>query len=177
MKRLRRIRSKSRNHCFSGSFQELPIRASVARCFIRWTKSCCVSARGSRGAETFVDIALFGQMKLEFLRRFRPFRDSTPSHDHLGDIFASLDAGQFQQCFAAWVASVTEHRPASSPSMEDVAPFLPEEERQGSDPHGLAFAARQRLVLDRSRWRKSRMKSSRFPSSSTCCDRRRHRNN
>src|SRR5674476_512687 len=27
------------------------------------------------GAETFVDIALFGQMKLEFLRRFRPFRD------------------------------------------------------------------------------------------------------
>ena len=59
------------------------------------------------GAETFVDIALFGQMKLEFLRRFRPFRDSTPSHDHLGDIFASLDAGQFQRCFAAWVASVT----------------------------------------------------------------------
>ena len=44
------------------------------------------------GAETFVDIALFGQMKLEFLRRFRPFRDSTPSHDHLGDIFATLDA-------------------------------------------------------------------------------------
>src|ERR1017187_8400185 len=30
------------------------------------------------GAETFVDIALFGQMKLEFLRRFRPFRDRTP---------------------------------------------------------------------------------------------------
>ena len=59
------------------------------------------------GAETFVDIALFGQMKLEFLRRFRPFRDRTPSHDHLGDIFASLDAGQFQQCFVAWVASVT----------------------------------------------------------------------
>ncbi len=65
------------------------------------------------GAETFVDIALFGQMKLEFLRRFRPrpsheflpslraefvrvtgspFRDGTPSHDHLGDIFAALDA-------------------------------------------------------------------------------------
>jgi DDE_Tnp_1-associated len=31
------------------------------------------------GAETLVDIALFGPMKLEFLRRFRPFRDSTPS--------------------------------------------------------------------------------------------------
>jgi hypothetical protein len=30
-----------------------------------------------------------------------------PSHDHLGDIFATLDAGQFQRCFVAWVSSLT----------------------------------------------------------------------
>ncbi len=59
------------------------------------------------GAETFVDIARFGDKKLELLRRFRPFRDGTPSHDHLGDIFATLDAEQFQRCFVAWVAAVT----------------------------------------------------------------------
>ena len=47
------------------------------------------------GADTFVDIARFGSKKLEFLRRFAAFRDGTPSHDHLGDIFATLDAGQF----------------------------------------------------------------------------------
>jgi hypothetical protein len=35
------------------------------------------------GAETFVDIARFGAKKLALLRRFRPFRDGTPSHDHL----------------------------------------------------------------------------------------------
>src|SRR5580700_3620289 len=34
-------------------------------------------------AETFVDIALFGEKKLALLRRFRPFRDGTPSHDQL----------------------------------------------------------------------------------------------
>ena len=34
------------------------------------------------GAETFVDIARFGAKKLALLRRFRPFRDGTPSHDH-----------------------------------------------------------------------------------------------
>ena len=39
------------------------------------------------GAETFVDIARFGQKKIAFLRRFLRFRDGTPSHDHLGDIF------------------------------------------------------------------------------------------
>jgi DDE_Tnp_1-associated len=44
------------------------------------------------GAETFVDIARFGEKKLDLLRRFQPFRDGTPSHDHLGDIFATLDA-------------------------------------------------------------------------------------
>src|SRR6202022_4142837 len=41
------------------------------------------------------------------LPRFRPFRDGAPSHDHLGDIFAALDAEQFQRCFVAWVAALT----------------------------------------------------------------------
>ena len=49
------------------------------------------------GAETFVDIARFGDKKLNLLRRFRPFRDGTPAHDHLGDIFATLDAQAFQR--------------------------------------------------------------------------------
>jgi predicted transposase YbfD/YdcC len=59
------------------------------------------------GAESFVEIARFGEKKLDLLRRFRPFRDGTPSHDHLGDIFAALDADQFQRCFVAWVAALT----------------------------------------------------------------------
>src|ERR1022692_97503 len=41
------------------------------------------------GAESFVEIARFGEKKLDLLRRFRPFRDGTPAHDHLGDIFAN----------------------------------------------------------------------------------------
>src|SRR5208337_3722031 len=59
------------------------------------------------GADTFVDIARFGGKKIDLLRRFRPFRDGTPSHDHLGDIFATLDAAHFQRCFVSWVASLT----------------------------------------------------------------------
>jgi predicted transposase YbfD/YdcC len=59
------------------------------------------------GCESWVEIARFGEKKLDFLRRFRPCRDGTPSHDQLGDIFAVLDAEQFQHCFVAWVASLT----------------------------------------------------------------------
>ena len=46
---------------------------------------------GLAGAETFCDIARFGGKKLAFLRRFAPFAGGTPSHDRLGDIFATLD--------------------------------------------------------------------------------------
>ena len=42
------------------------------------------------GAECFTEIALFGVKKLEFLRRFRPFRDGTPAHDHLGEVLPQL---------------------------------------------------------------------------------------
>lgn len=59
------------------------------------------------GCESWVEIAKFGDKKLDLLRRFRPYRDGTPSHDQLGDIFAVLDAGEFQRCFIAWVAGLT----------------------------------------------------------------------
>ena len=53
------------------------------------------------GAETFTDIARFGEKKLDLLRKFRPFANKTPTHDRLGEIFAALDAERFQQCFVA----------------------------------------------------------------------------
>lgn len=59
------------------------------------------------GCESWVEIARYGEKKLALLRRFRPFKDETPSHDQLGDIFAVLDAEQFQTCFVAWVAGLT----------------------------------------------------------------------
>jgi hypothetical protein len=36
------------------------------------------------GAEAFTDIARFGEKKFDLLRRFRPFENSVPTHDHLG---------------------------------------------------------------------------------------------
>ena len=59
------------------------------------------------GAEAITDIAKFGRLKLALLRRFRPFADGTPAHDHLGDILATLDAETFGRCFVAWVAAQT----------------------------------------------------------------------
>lgn len=98
------------------------------------------------GAETFVDIARFGAKKLDLLRRFRSFRDGTPSHDHLGDIFASLDAEAFQRCFVAWVAALTG-APAGVIAI-DGKTVRRSYQKKGKVPIHMvsAFAARQRLV-------------------------------
>ena len=100
------------------------------------------------GAETFVDIARFGGKKLPLLRRFRPFRDGTPSHDHLGDIFATLDAEQFQRCFVAWVAALTG-APAGVIAIDGKTSRRSYQTKGGKAPIHMvsAFAARQRLVL------------------------------
>jgi predicted transposase YbfD/YdcC len=100
------------------------------------------------GAESFVDIARFGEKKLDLLRRFRPFRDGTPSHDHLGDIFATLDAEQFQRCFVAWVAALTG-APAGVIAIDGKSSRRSYQKKGGKAPIHMvsAFAARQRLVL------------------------------
>src|SRR5437588_4785597 len=100
------------------------------------------------GAETIVDIARFGEKKRELLRRFRPFRDGTPSHDHLGDILATLDAEQFQRCFVAWVASLTG-APAGVIAIDGKTSRRSYQKTGGKAAIHMvsAFAARQRLVL------------------------------
>jgi len=103
------------------------------------------------GAETFTDIARFGAKKLDLLRRFLPFRNGTPAHDHLGDIFAVLDAEAFQRCFVGWVAARTG-------IAAEVIAIDGKTVRRSGDKKGKkgakaaihmvsAFAARQRLVL------------------------------
>src|SRR5260221_13167561 len=107
---------------------------------------CLLAVLG--GAESFVDIARFGEKKIDLRRGFLPFRDGTPSHDHLGDIFATLDAEQFQRCFVAWVVALTG-------APEGVIAIDGKTLRRSHQKKGAkaaihmvsAFAARQRLVL------------------------------
>lgn len=99
------------------------------------------------GAETFTAIAQFGKDKLDLLRRLRPFANGAPDHDRLGEVYAALDAEQFQNCFVSWVAALT-----GSPA--DVIAIDGKTSRRSAKKGGLnpihtvsAFAARQRLVL------------------------------
>jgi predicted transposase YbfD/YdcC len=131
---------------FLGYFEDLPDARQSGK--VRYPLSevlllCLVAVLS--GAETFTDIANFGARKLAFLRRFRPFAGGTPSHDHLGDILATLDADAFQRCFVAWVASLTGV--ASDVIAIDGKTVRRSKGAKAAIHMVSAFATRQRLVL------------------------------
>jgi DDE_Tnp_1-associated len=108
---------------------------------------CLLTVLGGRGG----DVRRHRAVRREegcLLRRFRPLRDGTPSHDHLGDIFAPLDVEEFQRCFVAWVSALTG-------ASADVIAIDGNLLRRSYQKKGTkapihmvsAFAARQRLVL------------------------------
>lgn len=55
------------------------------------------------GAESWGDIELFGEVKLDFLRTLLPFENGTPSDDTLRRFFRAIDSQQFQRLFVEWI--------------------------------------------------------------------------
>jgi hypothetical protein len=55
------------------------------------------------GADDFVELTLWGEEHLPFLRRFLPFARGTPSHDRLCEVIAAVDPTLFKTCFTNWV--------------------------------------------------------------------------
>ena len=60
------------------------------------------------GMEDFVEIRLWGQHRLDFLRRFLPFAHGIPAHDTLNDVINGLDPELFKTCFATWVEALRD---------------------------------------------------------------------
>ena len=63
------------------------------------------------GMEDFVEIKLWGEQRIDFLRRFLPYERGIPSHDTLNDVMNALDPALFKACFTAWVAGLRDSTP------------------------------------------------------------------
>jgi len=68
---------------------------------------CSACSRCWRGLRRYGRRPLWRKEARPPRRRFRPGRDGTPAHDHLGDIIATLDAQAFRRRFVSWVAAKT----------------------------------------------------------------------
>jgi len=58
------------------------------------------------GADSWVEVALFGRCKKAWFKTFLTLPNGIPSHDTFGRVFALLDVEAFEQGFENWVASM-----------------------------------------------------------------------
>src|SRR3954453_4880513 len=100
------------------------------------------------GADDVVEIALWGDEHLAFLRRFLPCKHGGRSHDTLGEVLAALDPGLFKACFMSWVEGLREAEPDLI-AIDGKTSRRSHARSKGRGPLHLvsAWATRQRLVL------------------------------
>lgn len=100
------------------------------------------------GMEDFVEIKLWGEQRLDFLRRFLPYERGIPAHDTLNDVINGLDPDLFKSCFVSWVEALREQAPDII-AIDGKTSRRSYARRHGRAPLHLvsAWAARQRLVL------------------------------
>jgi predicted transposase YbfD/YdcC len=60
------------------------------------------------GADSWVDIEMYGKSKLEWLKTFLELPNGIPSHDTFGRVFAALNPEEFENSFLEWVKAIHE---------------------------------------------------------------------
>jgi predicted transposase YbfD/YdcC len=60
------------------------------------------------GADSWVDIELFGKTKIDWLKTFLKLPNGIPSHDTFGRVFAALNPQEFESSFMEWVQAINQ---------------------------------------------------------------------
>lgn len=101
------------------------------------------------GADSWVDVELFGKSKKDWLSKFLELPGGIPSHDTFSDLFNRLDAEQFQECFISWVQAVQEVTKGRVLAIDGKTLRRSHDKAQGKGPIHMvsAWSAANRLVL------------------------------
>jgi hypothetical protein len=106
------------------------------------------------GAETCVDMALFGRAKEPFLRRFLRLEGGIPSHDTFSRLFRLLDPDAFEASFGRFVAEFAQQVGGAEAGSGGVVAVDGKSARRSFDRKGErplhmvnAWAVEQSLVL------------------------------
>jgi predicted transposase YbfD/YdcC len=101
------------------------------------------------GAESWDDIALFGQTKAEWLGQFLALPNGIPSHDTFNRVFAALDPEQFRAGFQSWIQAVAEALPTQVIAVDGKTVRRSHDRSQGKSAIHMvsAWATQTQLVL------------------------------
>jgi predicted transposase YbfD/YdcC len=101
------------------------------------------------GAESWDDIAAFGEARAAWFASFLDLTHGIPSHDTFNRVFAALDPSEFEACFLAWVRAARPALPAQVIAVDGKTVRRSHDRGQGKAAIHLvsAWAAEQRLVL------------------------------
>lgn len=101
------------------------------------------------GAESWDEIAAFGEARADWFGSFLDLPHGIPSHDTFNRVFAALDPTQFEACFLAWVRTAQAMRPAQVIAVDGKTVRRSHDRGRGKAAIQLvsAWAAEQRLVL------------------------------
>lgn len=101
------------------------------------------------GAESWDDIALFGETKAAWFATFLALPNGIPSHDTFNRVFAALDPEQFRAGFASWMQAVAEVVPAQVIALDGKTVRGSHDRAQGKRAIHMvsAWASANRLVL------------------------------
>lgn len=58
------------------------------------------------GADTFVEIELWAQERIDWLRRYLRLENGIPSHDTFGRLFGLIDPDEFEAAFRRWASAL-----------------------------------------------------------------------
>lgn len=101
------------------------------------------------GAESWDDIALFGQTKAAWLSQFLALPNGIPSHDTFNRVFAALDPEQLRTGFQSWIQAVAEVLPTQVIAVDGKTVRGSQERSRGKSAIHMvsAWATQSQLVL------------------------------
>jgi predicted transposase YbfD/YdcC len=101
------------------------------------------------GAESWDDMALFGETKHAWFSSFLALPNGIPSHDTFNRVFAALDPDQFRAGFASWVQAALPSLPPQVIALDGKTVCGSQDHYRGKAPIHMvsAWASASRLVL------------------------------
>lgn len=101
------------------------------------------------GADSWVEVAEFGEVRRDWLAEWLDLPAGIPSHDTFGRVFAALDPVGFETCFAGWVRAVATATSGQVVALDGKVSRGSHDRRAGRPALDLvsAWACANRLVL------------------------------